>query len=307
MPQTTRQRVTALKTDARCAPDTILRGPPPVDRHGNPAQAVFLGAERVWLPQKPSQMPCPAGSTPRVASADGKTTRWRCVSPDGTEHGPQIAWWSAPHTPKRIARLHRGQRDGLDCRFYANGSRQSVTAWSAGRRDGRSSHWGERGQPTESGAFAAGKRDGSWLLWWPEPGAGPRKLVTYRRGVRHGAYAEWHKGGSLAYQGRFEEGDEAGVWRAWYANGQARWAGRMRAGERTGKWQRWHDNGQLWTVCGYKAGKKHGGWKMWSRSGEPVEQGEYARGKKAGHWTRWRKDGSVASKQTYPPRKAATP
>ena len=94
----------------------------------------------------------------------------------------------------RRTRLHDGLRDGLEERFYADGSLQSARWYASGFKQGR-----HRG-------------------WWPE--GGRRFDLQFEGGRYQGTQQRWHENGSLYQLNHYENGVEVGQQRSWTAEGR---------------------------------------------------------------------------------------
>jgi antitoxin component YwqK of YwqJK toxin-antitoxin module len=75
-----------------------------------------------------------------------------------------------------------------------------------------------------------------------------------RRWVRHGSYREYYENGSLASEGRFEDGREQGEWRDYHENGQLAALGAFVDGREDGVWQFWNDKGKDEETIVYRDG-----------------------------------------------------
>lgn len=128
-----------------------------------------------------------------------------------------------------------------------------------------------------------------------------RQLLVRGRYVKnkpHGLWTLYHVNGTIAAQGRMEEGARIGIWRKWNATGQlisevtydqVLVAGdvginRYSVAVRHGPARTWHPNGKLHLVGAYKADERHGPWKQYDDEGQVVAEGKYSAGQRVGSW-----------------------
>ena len=74
----------------------------------------------------------------------------------------------------------RGQLDGQETRWYANGQVKAVRSYSKGEIDGRVEEWDHEGKPVFEGEYKHGKQHGQWVYW--DHSNDTQIFVEYRNG-----------------------------------------------------------------------------------------------------------------------------
>ncbi len=126
---------------------------------------------------------------------------------------------------------------------------------------GGSEAWCER--PDVSGQR---RRHGPSRAWYDA--ADLRAEATWRDGVLHGPFVEYHRGGKRARQGEYRDGEKHGAWTIWFESG---------AREEEAE---------------FEAGRLHGRFATWYPSGLRRVEGRFCHGIQCGRWTSWGEDGA---------------
>ena len=69
-------------------------------------------------------------------------------------------------------------------------------------------------------------------------------VVTGGRERKSGPYRAWHRNGTLAVEGNYEEDRPVGRWKEYHANGALAAEGSYVRGERMAHWESFHANGK---------------------------------------------------------------
>jgi hypothetical protein len=191
-----------------------------------------------------------------AAAACGPT--WSEVSraladpPAAEERGPvrdrQRSWYDGAATrPRSEVELllypdGRSVKDGLERRWFADGTLEVERGW-------------RRGEPS-----------GWWRTWWPDG--------TPRYEHRFDADAVtpmrwWYRDGVLSSDGPARSGVREGTWRARHPGGEPAWQGDFEAGRRSGPWTSWHPDGSLAERGLYRDGVREGTWESYAPGQRP--------------------------------------
>jgi antitoxin component YwqK of YwqJK toxin-antitoxin module len=103
------------------------------------------------------------------------------------------------------------------------------------------------------------------------------KLDADGRALRHGAFRALREDGSVAWEGRCDEGLRAGVWSSYHANGALAARGQYLNGLKHHLWECFWPDGALRARGKYRLDLRDGAWKEWNadRSLDARASGEY--------------------------------
>jgi antitoxin component YwqK of YwqJK toxin-antitoxin module len=135
------------------------------------------------------------------------------------------------------------------------------------------------GQHYQKGERKNGENDGRWQEWclneqWGSNGK-LRVSGSYKKGLKHGNWAEWSCSGKIQHQGKYEYGKKEGIWQSWYENGRKK------------------------SIGSYEKDIMHGEWTYWAPSGHKISQGEFKYGKREGLWREWWDNGNNKEEVRY--------
>lgn len=170
-------------------------------------------------------------TTPDFICPDGTEARWGrgraldvlpdvesrvlvCVKPDGTQHGPSLAWLD-----RHLFVVHHwvdGQPDGTLVAFHENGRRHLVGDYRAGEIMD-SVTWNAQGTKTYESVQGADGRSTTWS--WYENGA-PKSRVEWLGDQIHGEAEFWYESGGRRSRGHYVEGLRDGPWTCWDESGE---------------------------------------------------------------------------------------
>jgi antitoxin component YwqK of YwqJK toxin-antitoxin module len=71
--------------------------------------------------------------------------------------------------------------------------------------------------------------------------------------IREGAFVEYHRDGSVASEGQYDDGLETGLWKDYHENGVLAAEGEYREGEEVGVWRFYDEQGELESEEDYDA------------------------------------------------------
>ncbi len=188
--------------------------------------------------------------------------------------------WHPDGTLAEVVRYEGGELHGPSEGWYADGKRAFERHFERGRRHGRQREWhpdgavmsdaelvhgtgaiharDAQGRPLSEAAWKDGKPDGAWVTYRE----GRKSAAwSYRDGVLHGAWHEWHDNGQKQRERTFVDGQQHGPEVGWHANGQKAVERLYEAGRPTGSLTEWDDAGRLDQTGQFDAaGRRDGEW-----------------------------------------------
>jgi len=105
-----------------------------------------------------------------------------------------------------------------------------------------------------------------------------KKSVSWREGLLHGTYREYHENGELQEKGEYNNGRLQGPFASWYGNKQQRLKLTYHQDILDGLAQEWYENGTLKTEGQWQKGVREGLWKWHDRYGDELFEIEYNKG-----------------------------
>lgn len=136
----------------------------------------------------------------------------------------------------------RHLKDGVERRWFPDGTLELERGWSAGEPAG----W--------------------WRSWWPD--GSPRSEYRFEP-AQATTMRWWHPGGVLSSQGPARSGLREGSWRGWHPDGTLAFEGHYLAGRREGPWSTWHPDGSLGERGSYRADVRVGTWESYAPGERP--------------------------------------
>lgn len=125
-------------------------------------------------------------------------------------------------------------KDGVERRWYPDGTLEYERHWTRDRPAGLWRAWFEDG--TQRFEHEYDPKRATTMTWWHATGAissaGPA-----REGVREGPWRGDHEGGSRAFEGAFVANRRHGFWIFWHPDGSVETSGHYLDGERVGVWE----------------------------------------------------------------------
>lgn len=94
-----------------------------------------------------------------------------------------------------------------------------------------------------------------------------RSESTWRDGVLHGPFVEYHRGGGRARQGEYQDGEKQGAWTIWFENGNREEEAEFDRGRLHGRFATFWPNGRRRTEGRFCHDVQCGGWTSWSEEG----------------------------------------
>jgi antitoxin component YwqK of YwqJK toxin-antitoxin module len=96
------------------------------------------------------------------------------------------------------------------------------------------------------------------------------KIETYQHDLKHGAFSEWFKDGSLKYECYYINNNKEGFEKFYYYNGQRKMYVSYKNGVMHGRCNIWHFNGKVNIECEFNKGILCNNYKKWNRFGNLV-------------------------------------
>lgn len=103
---------------------------------------------------------CPAG-TKKVGGPDSGLMATTCAKPDGTMHGPYLAYDAEGRLTAR-GRVVNGFRDGTFTFYDARGNKTGETQFTRGNYDGKRVEYFANGQVRLEESYVKGNREGTF-------------------------------------------------------------------------------------------------------------------------------------------------
>ncbi len=117
------------------------------------------------------------------------------------------------------------------------------------------------------------RREGPSRTWYD--GGAPWVEATWRAGLRHGPFVEWHRNGAKAREGTFTDGRKSGRWTTWGESGRVEEEGDWRDGVPHGGFASFWPNGKLRTEGRYCGGAQCGRWRTFDEEGRELGAVDY--------------------------------
>jgi len=161
-----------------------------------PIQLILFLPTLVELPSPGDSLPPMVGEVVHRYPGGELRRRYR-TNREGQKHGP-FKEYAVDGTLLVEARYAKGERDGLEQRFFRSGEKHVVANWSAGLLNGRYDRFYENGRSERSSGYKLGKlfgdhsqssQDGEWLL-----------TAVYRDDLLDGPFAIEDHGETLTAQ-----------------------------------------------------------------------------------------------------------
>lgn len=151
----------------------------------------------------------------------------------------------------------------------------------------------------------------------------PEFEIHFRRGQRHGAYADYWHNGQIKSRGKYAAGKREGHWEFYWNRFQLSSVGEYRDNAKTGPWIEYFENGEIRRKGVYREGQETGRWEafdvhgdtLWVSScfvdndtgsyrgfharGAPQEEYACRQGKPMGEYTRYGLSGGVVLRGHY--------
>jgi antitoxin component YwqK of YwqJK toxin-antitoxin module len=132
-----------------------------------------------------------------------------------------------------------------------------------------SEEWCEAADP----AGGPARREGPSRTYYDD--GAPWVEATWRAGLRHGRFVEWHRNGVKAREGVFADGRKSGRWTTWWDSGRLEEEGDWRDGVPHGRFASFWPTGKRRTEGRHCGGAQCGTWLTWDDAGRELGKVEY--------------------------------
>lgn len=145
-------------------------------------------------------------------------------------------------------------------------------------------------------------------------GARVKEKYTYKNGLPHGSFEEYHSNGNPSVFGEYQNGLKTGTWKYWHFNGRLVRLSNYKEDELHGDFERMflhgdskvikdgdqtYVKGQVQVRGQYDEGAKTGTWEWFANDGSPDLKGDFVNDARDGEWKQWHLNGQLASKGYY--------
>jgi uncharacterized protein len=134
-----------------------------------------------------------------------------------------------------------GEENGTWGLFYFSGQLIQEEEWEEGKLMDVGPYYSIEGDTLPKGSF----KDGNGIKLAYYISGKLANQVTYKEGVPHGTWTEFHEDGSVSAKGEMKEGQRNGLWIFYYPNGKTESEGNYENGEQIGKWKFYNRWGSL--------------------------------------------------------------
>lgn len=235
---------------------------------------------------------------------DGEWTEWELdgdkVSQGAYSKGVRVGVWTTfhPSTGQRhlVGPYVSGAPNGTFEEFLVTGEKWRDVELRGGERTGEGpdacrksgGRWSVELEEPAEGCLQSRARVGEWLTY---DGHGKlRSKRTYKKGVLHGLFREYHPTGELMRVGQYVDGLPDGVHE--FVGPKGELYGRSVIRNATGEWKAWHPTGKLALHGAYRDGCPEGRWRMWDEEGQPIVEDSYADCTRNGLYTDYHEGGT---------------
>jgi hypothetical protein len=117
------------------------------------------------------------------------------------------------------------------------------------------------------------RREGPSRTYYDD--GGPWIETTWRAGLRHGPFVEWHRNREKAREGAFTDGRRSGRWTTWWDSGRVEEEAEWKDGVPHGRFASFWPSGKPRTVGRHCGGAQCGTWRTWDETGRELGAIEY--------------------------------
>lgn len=140
-----------------------------------------------------------------------------------------------------LVEFKNGKQHGVECSWYPNGKKRSLSYSTNGYADGKFTWWYETGNTKMVTDFKNGKNDGV-VTTWHENGL-KSWTANFKDGIKNGLDTKWYENGKKMEEVNYKDGKLEGLTMGWYENGKKRYEVNSKDGETI--WRKyWNKKGQ---------------------------------------------------------------
>lgn len=220
----------------------------------------------------------------------GKVSKQITYDNNGKEHGPKIEYFT--NVPGQIASIHtfeHGNLKGEWLEYYKSGILKSRKLHGIA---------GECLEYYESGNLKSRTQcgiEGEWTAfeYYDYETVTIAKKTEMLGTLKHGAYTEYKKNGSISVESHYAQGKLHGVHKEFWSADLIKELQNYENDQRHGRYESYNSIGKLEEEGSYDKGKKQGEFKKYHSSGKPKSSTFFFNGKKHGEYIEWNEKGKI--------------
>ena len=149
------------------------------------------------------------------------------------------------------------------------------------------------------GTVMNGLKEGTWIEYFTNPDFLPKKIVSYEKGKKNGAFVEIDKTGSITKKMEYKNDQLDGQASEWFRGGRLSKLNTYKDGKLDGQQILCYEKGGNLEVSNYKAGERDGATTWFDESGKKKMMITYKAGQFEGKQETYWPDGSLKSESEY--------